>query len=186
MKLGNPDPPIISYITPDAGAPGMCVAVDIVGPNSDTGDFGADNQDFQGGRPYLVQLAKQSDTTLVKLGPGISSWKGRIIQQMIFINPGITKLDTSIQLEVVINGQASAPFTFHILAPRHVGTLSGGGVIGSNIRTPANTMVVDSMILTNGTYSCPQTDPDPNTRKSVLSSIKNSFDGSDRAFECYP
>jgi hypothetical protein len=151
--------PVVSYITPDAGAPGMCVAVEMVAPVGDNGSFGPD-QIYS--PDIIVRLVRASDRQMVRLGPTVVSWNGRLIQQMVMIERSVPSLDTSIQLEVIYNG-TSAPVNFRIIAPTHLGIVSGGGVIGQAPlvpRTARNTMIVDSMILKNGLFTCPQNDPD--------------------------
>src|SRR5579883_338032 len=152
--------PQVSYITPDAGAPGMCVAVEIVGPAGNQNNFG---QDQLWTTDSVVYLPRPSDRKMVRLGPTIVSWNEQLIQQMILIEPNIPSSDTFIYLAVHRNGQSTGNIMFRIIAPIHLGVVSGGGTLGSNPfvpRTPANTMIVDSMILQNGTYTISQSDPD--------------------------
>lgn len=136
----------------------MCVAVEIVAPTNATGDFG--NDQLIGGS--IANLVNPGDTAFVRLGPSIVGWNGRLIQQMFMIEPNITSLPREIQFQVTVNG-VSTMDSFEIVAPYDVGTLSGGGVIPGISRTKRNTMVVDSLILLNGTYTFPTTDPDPST-----------------------
>ncbi len=160
VELGIPPSPVISYITPDAGAPGMCVAVEIIGPADNSGNFGGDqiyNTDT------IVQLSRPSDSGLVRLGPTIVSWNGREIQQMFMIEPRAAQIDTEIYFTVTWNGGTSAVDSFRIVTPAPAIIQNGGGTLLTNGRTVRNTLVVDSLILTNGTFTCPQTDPDPNT-----------------------
>ena len=163
VELEPPPPqPIISYITPDAGAPGMCVAVEIIGPTNHPGNFG--NGDDQPWYPNtIVALSRPSDSLLVKLGPAFTSWNGRMIQQMFMIEPHAAQIDTEIYFQAYLNGVPSAVDSFRIVTPTHFVPPVGGGTLPTTGRTKGNTMVVDSMILANGTFTCPQTDPDPNT-----------------------
>ncbi len=160
LKLGNAIPPVISYITPDAGAPGMCVAVEIIGPAGEQNNFGHDTIYSTNG---LVSLVRASDTSLVQLGPSIVSWNGRQIQQMFMLKPYAGPIDTEIYFVVTVNGVTSAPNSFHIVTPAPAIIQNGGGTLLTNGRTARNTLVIDSLILSNGTFTCPLTDPDPNT-----------------------
>ncbi len=160
VELGLPPGPLISYITPDAGAPGMCVAVEIIGPADNQGNFG-DDQIYN--TNAVVQLSRPSDSVLVRLGPSVVSWNGRAIQQMFLIEPHAGQIDTEVYFTVTWNGVTSTVDSFQIVTPAHVGALTGGGMLPTSGRTVRNTMVIDSLILTNGTFTCPQTDPDPNT-----------------------
>jgi hypothetical protein len=140
----------------------MCVAIEIVAPAGDQGSFGPDqiyNPDT------IVRLVRASDRQMIRLGPMVVSWNGRLIQQMVMIERSIPSLDTFVQLEVIFNG-TSAPVNFRIIAPTHFGVVTGGGIIGQTPlvpRTARNTIIVDSMILENGLYTCTQNDPDLST-----------------------
>ena len=151
--------PVISYITPDAGAPGMCVAVEFIGAIGTPNNFDVNDGFITAGD--RVRLVVAADSQYVKLGPAIVSWQGRVIQQMLFIEDNAPDAK-DIQLQVVnANGQSNIVH-FTIRFPAHVGMLSGSQVIGG-ARSARNTMIVDSMILTNGTFTCPTSDPDPGT-----------------------
>ncbi len=151
--------PVISYITPDAGAPGMTVAVEIIAPANSSAPFGSDQMYTDGS---LVRLTRPSDSALVRLGPSIVSWNGHLIQQMFLLKPNTKVRDTEVYFNVYYGTGVSAVDSFEILQPRDVGTLSGGGPILAQ-RTRRNTLVVDSLILKNGNFSVPMTDPDPST-----------------------
>lgn len=161
--LPPPTPPTVAYITPDAGAPGMCVAVEILAPTSASANyFGFD------GTPYpdsLVRFVNPGDSVFMKLGPAFVSWGGKVIQQMLLIEPNATP--RTIQLQVAAYGdpqRMSNIFTFAIVNPSHVGLQTGGGDFGGSIpvaRSRRNTIVVDSMILNGGTYTFSTSDPDP-------------------------
>src|SRR5437773_1068519 len=73
--------PVVSYITPDAGAPGMCVAVEFIGPAGTLNNFDITDGTLSPGE--RVSLVTPSDSQYVKLGPSIVSWQGRVIQQML-------------------------------------------------------------------------------------------------------
>jgi hypothetical protein len=155
--------PQVKYITPDAGAPGMCVVIEIIAPENVHGTFGPDNSYLPGVGDSIVQFVRTGDNAFIRLGPTEVSWDGREISQMLFIEPNIQG-EHDVDFVVYYNGQESSPFTFHIVNPRHIGFLTGGGVLGtnpSNLRSGRNTWVVDSLILQNGTYTIDNVDPDP-------------------------
>ncbi len=152
--------PVVSYITPDAGAPGMCVAVEFISPYNKPQNF--DTKDGTLSPGEIVRLVVASDSAFVRLGPSIVSNNGMVIQQMLLIEESAPD-GTTIQLQVVNSAGQSAPVNFSVRLPGHLGTLTGGGVIGQAPLVPRsvrNTMIVDSMILQNGIYSCPTGDPD--------------------------
>jgi hypothetical protein len=163
VELAPPNAPVISYITPDAGAPGMCVAVEIIGPDSNQSNFGNGADQIFINTDTLVTLARPSDSALVRLGPGYTSWNSRMIQQMFMIEPYSGTIDTEIYFQVTSNGETSPIDSFRIVSPASAIIQNGGGVLQTNGRTVRNTLVVDSLILSNGTFTCPATDPDPKT-----------------------
>jgi hypothetical protein len=151
--------PVVSYITPDAGAAGMTVAVEFIGPASSSGNFGSVG--FYAPNTK-VQLQNASDSTKLLLGPATVSWDGKMVQVMVFVQLNATNGNVPL---VVVNGSASSPVNFQIVTPQTFGTKIGGGSLagGLGTRTARGTMVVDSMILTNGTYTVSTTDLDNGT-----------------------
>lgn len=148
----------ISYITPDAAAAGMTVVVDVIGPNT-VGNFGID-----GGYPVGDKVALQTpaDSQFVKLGPAVVSWDGKLVQVMLLIESNTP--NRTIPL-VVKNGASQTVFNFKVVTPINIPPQTGGGILGGNIgtRSTRGTMVVDSLILRNGTYTVSTNDPDVNT-----------------------
>jgi hypothetical protein len=64
---------------------------------------------------------------------------------------------------VAVNGAStSAAVNFQVVTPQAFGAKNGGGVLGGGLglRTTRGTMVVDSMVLLNGTYSVANADLD--------------------------
>lgn len=149
----------VSYITPDAAAPGMTVVIDVIGPNT-PGNFGTDGLYQPGEKVVLVNPADSAD---VVLGHAIVSWDGKLVQVMMLVRANATS--RSIRLAVRNGAATSSPFTFEIIRPGAVGRRSGGGVLGSAIgtRSARGTMVVDSLILDGGTYTISTIDPDLGT-----------------------
>ncbi len=133
--------PTVSYYIPDAGAPGMAVVVEFIGPNTGH-NFGASD----GISPSGVEIIAPSPLVA---GPCIVSNNGTVLDAMIFIPPG-TPLNTSVYLNVKVNGlQAASSQLFVVVPPQHIGSQSSGGVIGT--RTAFGAMVIDSMILSGNT-----------------------------------
>jgi len=152
--------PVIKYITPDAAAKGMTVAVEFIGPAGTVGNFGADGLYAANTK---IQLQTASDSQSVILGPTVVSWDGKLAQVMLFVRPNASLGNISL---VAVNGaNTSSPVTFQVVAPQAFGIKFGGGVIGGGLgtRTTRGTMVVDSMLLLNGTYTVATTDLDPFT-----------------------
>jgi hypothetical protein len=149
----------ISYISPDAAAPGMSVAIEFVGPNTEL-NFGND-----GLNQASVRFVNASDSSRIVLGPTITSWNGRIVSAMVFVKDSIQS--GSIPLMLSAQGGYSNVDTFHIVEPQHLGALSNGGALGSGgaLGTPSrrNVLVVDSLILSSGAFTISSSDPDPAT-----------------------
>jgi hypothetical protein len=143
--------PIISYISPDAGAAGMTVAVEIFGSYGPV-SFANDGEWYFD----LVQLTDLADTNRVVLGPQTVSWSGRLIQFVLFIKP---EAQTGVVGLTVKNGLNSVNFT--IVDPLDFGALSGNVTLAGE--SPRNTIVVDSLVLMNGTFKLPRNDVDLNT-----------------------
>lgn len=143
----------VSYIAPDAAAPGMSVVIDIIGPNT-PGNFGP-----EGLYPVGEKVALQSpgDSVYAKLGPAVVSWDGKFAQVMILIEPATTNRTITL---VVKNGASQTPFNFSVVTSQNIAPRTGGGVLGGNIgtRTSRNTMIVDSLVLRNGTYTVSMSD----------------------------
>jgi len=142
--------PEISYITPDAGAKGMTISVEFIGPRDKFGNFGEDKLYEPGEK---VRLLNESDSNYVVLGPSIVSWNGRLVQCMLLIREEAT--DRFIPLVVANGTDVSQQINFAIVPPQPIGVRTGGGVIagGIGVRTSRGTMVVDSLILRNGAYN---------------------------------
>jgi hypothetical protein len=149
----------ISYVTPDAAAPGMTVVLDFVGPNS-AGNFGSDG--FYA-IDEKVTLTSAADSIYVKLGPSIVSWEGKFLQTMLLIEPSATP--RTISLTVIKSASERSNVSFSLVNPTAIAPQTGGGTLGFNIgtRSRRGTMVVDSLVLSNGTYGVATIDPDLST-----------------------
>lgn len=146
--------PTIKYLLPDISTPGLPVVVEFIAPNSNSiNNFGGDGLNPPG-------VVVQTQTTDLIPGPIVVSDSGRVLDVVLFVSP-VAPVNNVYQLNVKINGSATGtPQTFFIGNVQHVGTLSGGGVIGS--RSGRGTMIIDSMVLNAGTYSVDLSDHDNN------------------------
>ncbi|MEI8133694.1 MAG: T9SS type A sorting domain-containing protein [bacterium] len=154
----------------------MNTYVEIIGQHDQFGNFGTDGI-FLNNPGDLLQVvcANPSDTSLVKIGPCIVSWNGRMISTQIFVLPSAPALSTlwtngtAIPLRVIVGNSSSNTDTFFIVAPQHLGSLPTPGVIGSGgpwgVRSKRGAMIVDSMILSgSGTYAVSTSDCDSYTQ----------------------
>ncbi|MEN9281160.1 MAG: hypothetical protein RL594_95 [Bacteroidota bacterium] len=154
--------PVVSYILPDIGAPGMGSVLEIVAPATATGSFGSDGTSFNNpGDAVRVECARPSDMSKLTFGPLHVSWSGRLISTVAFVNPEVqpndhdwTKLRSEfrIPIRVVVNGVASPIDTFYIVKPWPLGSVAslsdrifGQGALGRRSRRGA--MIVDSLVL---------------------------------------
>ena len=170
--------PIISYLIPDIGTPGMNTYMEIIAPIKDTSDFGADGFYF-GNRGDIIQVvcANPSDTQYVRFGPCIVSWKGRMISTQVFVLPWAQPNSSDwqngikIPIRVLFDGDLSNVDTFYIVKPQNLSpsiVLTSPGTLGSGFgwgkRSRRGAMIVDSLVLAAiGTYNFSTADCDPFT-----------------------
>ncbi|MBS1902646.1 MAG: T9SS type A sorting domain-containing protein [Bacteroidetes bacterium] len=172
--------PVIAYITPDIGTPGMNTYVEIIGPHGRTNGFGTDNiYTNNPGDAVQVVVDNLDDTSTIRFGPCVVSWNGRMISTQVFVMPWVnattTDWETGIKVafHVVVGGVSSNSDTFYIVKPQNLGinhVFSFGGQFGSGIQSGVNyglrsrrgAMIVDSLIvLGSGTYGVSTQDCDP-------------------------
>lgn len=158
--------PLVSYMFPDIGAPGMNTYVEIIGPWSAFGNFGNQDVEFDENRPELrVEPVDPAHNAFIVVGPYIVSWEGRMIATQVFVKPGtpVGRYD----LRVVLNGNPSAPIPFEVINPQPLngvpGNVLGTGARGTaNWRSPRGAMLVSSINLPAGNYTVSRTaDLDP-------------------------
>jgi hypothetical protein len=166
----------ISYLIPDIGAPGMNTYIEIIGPHDKTGNYGADGFYLNNpGDAVEVVCLNPADSQIVRFGPCVVSWNGRMVSTQAFVLPGATpdtwdwqRTNLRIPIQVLVNGSPSNVDSFYIIAPQHIGELSAPGSLGSGgnygVRSRRGAMIVDSLILTgNGKYTVSTEDCDPIT-----------------------
>jgi hypothetical protein len=139
--------PRIAALRPDAAAPGMSVMLEILAPASQTGAFGPDSLTPASTR---VVLDDPKDSLRLIIGPLQVLWNGRLLQAPVFV---LSDARTGpIPFHIVSPVGASLSDTFLIVAPQHLGTLSGDVVLGDGTPgfvTQGNTLVVDSLTLSS-------------------------------------
>ncbi|MBX7215936.1 MAG: choice-of-anchor D domain-containing protein [Candidatus Kapabacteria bacterium] len=159
--------PTISYLLPDAAAPGMNVVVETYAPYRQQGSFGQDG--FQPGTAEL-QLLNPQDSSRVIVGPTVISWNGRLASTMLFLKAGAAVGAVPVRMRV--GAAFSNVDTFFVVKPQQLGgpsgQLSGGGVLGSGgmfgaARSRRGVLVVDSLILLGGAFTVDTSDTDPAT-----------------------
>lgn len=167
--------PQISYIIPDIGTPGMNTYVEIIGPTTGSGNFGADGlYPNNPGDAVRVEPNTAADAAKIVVGPVVVSWSGRMIATQVFVKPGIA--NGTVQLKVTVGGSSST-VDFEIVSPQNLGlggigvldagspsnviTLGSGGTAGT--RSKRGAMIVQSLTLQNGTFNVSTTDTDPAT-----------------------
>jgi hypothetical protein len=149
----------ISYIHPDAAAPGMAIYTELIGPDT-KGNFGAD-----GLNNVSIEFVNPLDALRVFIGPRVTSWNGRVVSLFVIVPNGAAT--GPVPFRVVVNGERSNVETFNIVdaqtLPENLasGALGSGGDYGT--RSPRNTMVVESLHLGEGTFTVSDIDPDPAT-----------------------
>ncbi len=168
--------PVISYVIPDIGSPGMNTYMEIIAPHDSIGDFGADGF-YLGNRSDIIQVvcANPSDTQFVRFGPCIVSWNGRMISTQVFVMPWAQPTSSNwqngikIPIQVLFDGDLSNTDNFYIVKPQDLdpaSTFTSPGIIGSGgvwgTRSRRGAMIVDSLILAaSGMYHFSSDDCDP-------------------------
>jgi hypothetical protein len=173
--------PKISYIIPDIGTLNMNTYIEIIAPNSAVGTFGKDGLYLNNANDIVrVECATLKDTNKIVIGPIVVSWNGRLISTQIFVRPTIAqgvpnsanwqnlKQDWRIPIRVFAGGQYSNIDSFYIVQPFAFGDkrsnaerVLGDGSLGFRSRRGA--MLVDRMLLGDGTYTVSTKDCDPGT-----------------------
>lgn len=170
--------PQISYIIPDIGTTRFATYVEFVGPASAIGNFGKDTTYLNNpGDVVRVRCERASDTMLLKVGPIVVSWDGRLISTHIFVDPlvqppthdiRLVPAQFRIPLVVEFNGDISRADTFFIVKPQPFGDKSTdpGRVIGEGnlgLRSRRGAMIIDSMVLAGdgARYTVSSRDCDP-------------------------
>jgi hypothetical protein len=179
--IGMSAQPTISYIIPDIGTLNMNTYVEVIAPNGAVGSFGTDGMYLNNPSDKVrLECVNPLDTNKIVIGPIIVSWNGRLISTQIFVRtylpippPSVDDwklLDKEyrIPIRVFVSGQYSNVDTFYIVKPYSFGDKSasaervlGAGTLG--IRSRRGAMLLDRMILGEGTYTVSNADCDPFT-----------------------
>ncbi len=173
--------PIISYLLPDIGAPGMMIQVEIIAPNTaDTDGNSFSNTDSiftnNANESFRLECVRPADRAKVTFSPVVTSWNGRMLSTVAFVSPNCLPNSTNwnqladawrIPVQLVTPNFSSNVDTFYIVNTTHFGDLSAisGTVFGTGqlgVRSRRGAMIVDSIILKNTTYTFSVSDPDNN------------------------
>lgn len=172
--------PIVSYIIPDIGAPGMSVYMELVGPNSgdQNGNVFSVNVDsiFSNNAtdPLRLECVRPSDRWKITFSPVVISWAGRLLSTVAFVSPSCSPNSTDwrqlsaewrIPVQVVTTNGTSNIDTVYIVQPTHLGNLTGvpQTVLGAGslgVRSRRGAMIVDSVLFRDTTYTVSVSDPD--------------------------
>lgn len=153
----------IAHIQPDALAPGMTIAMEVLAPAKDTGAFGTDGI-------YLPQnkisLVNPLDSFRVIFGPVQVSWNGRVLQVPVMaVSSGATG---SVQFQIIIGNRKTSVAFFTVVQPQQINLngdaeLGDGGIYG--LLSGGNTLVVEALnlagqdIVNKGLFRFSTTDP---------------------------
>lgn len=174
--------PVVSYIIPDIGTPGMATYMEIISESTGNGNFGLDDLIDKPltSDKVKIEFKNPEDANKITFAPLVISWNGRMIATTVFVNPELKMPATSdyrllsdeykIQFRVNVGGAVSEWQTFYIVKPYQFPDLSenttdytfGEGALG--VRSPRGAMIVESLHLNNDKhYSVSTKDCDPNT-----------------------
>lgn len=153
--------PVIQYLHPDVGAPGMCVQVDVVARKDTAYAYGPD-----AAFPSSLQVVfvNPDDTARIRVGPIVVRYYGRLLHTVFMINPNAAP--GPVPFRIRHGAQIGNVDTFTIVAPEHIGTLNGGyATIGDKTpghgrRSKRGVIVADSLVLAGGTYGFTTADAD--------------------------
>ncbi|HET6402262.1 MAG TPA: choice-of-anchor D domain-containing protein [Candidatus Kapabacteria bacterium] len=144
---------------PDRAAPGMNVVVEILAPVGRLRPFGYDSLDAGN----TIVLVHPADSNRVLFGPPIVSWNGNLIQVPLFVLPNAAFGPVPFFIRTPpLTGLRSDTISFIIDTPQHLGNLTGNVTIGNGFGqlSAGNTLLVDSLIVTNGHINFSLQDPD--------------------------
>ncbi|HET9137362.1 MAG TPA: choice-of-anchor D domain-containing protein [Candidatus Kapabacteria bacterium] len=151
--------PKIVRVQPDALAPGMTVAMELLVPAKDTGAFGADGV-------YLPETklayVNPFDSNRAIFGPVCVSWHGRVLQVPVMVPTSASEGEVRFQ---VLSGNRKSDVTFKIVTPQSI-FLNGVGTIDTDKLDSGNTLVVQSLNLSGnafplkGLFDFTKADPD--------------------------
>lgn len=174
--------PVVSYIIPDIGSPGMATYMEIISAYNGNGNFGQDRKidNPMTNEQLKIEFKNPADANKITFSPLVISWNGRMIATTVFVNPDLEMPETSdyrdlankyvIQFRVNMAGAVSEWQTFYIVKPYQFPDLSdnntdytfGEGALG--VRSPRGAMIVEKLSLNNARhYSVSIKDCDPNT-----------------------
>jgi Abnormal spindle-like microcephaly-assoc'd, ASPM-SPD-2-Hydin len=147
----------IVTVRPDRVAPGMNVVVELLTRYDAPRPFGYDVLDSL----VSISLVNLADTARVVLGPPIVSWNGRLIQIPLFIVPNASLGPAPFYVFSTLTGQSDT-VDFIIDSVQHLGTITGNTTIGNGFGklSASNTILVDSLIVTNARVHFSLTNPD--------------------------
>jgi hypothetical protein len=149
--------PIVT-MRPDCAAPGMNVVVEVLIPAADERLLGVDALNSG----VSVNLINPSDTNRVTIGPPIVSWNGRVMQIPIFVLPNATLGPVAFSVFDTASDEQSDTVNFYIDSLQHLGPITHDTTIGEGFAelSASNTLLVDSLIITNATVHFSLTNPD--------------------------
>ncbi|MCX8050513.1 MAG: choice-of-anchor D domain-containing protein [Chlorobi bacterium] len=174
--------PVLSYLIPDIGAPGMAVYVEFIAPNAadiNGSAFSASDGIFLNNPsdPLRIELVRPEDSSIVVFGPCVVSWQGRVISTVVFVSPTATpnswdwrQLSSRWRIPIRIrtpNGVTVAD-TFYVVQPTPAGDLRSRSetVLGRpplGIRSRRGALLFDSLLLGGRAYTIATDDPDGNS-----------------------
>jgi|GEM_PF-1895989 len=155
------------YLLPDIGTPGRNTYVEMVAQVGSGIQSFPIFDGFVTTTSLVIEPVNAADNNRIIISPAVMSWGSRHIGFQIFVKPNAALGPVPLRLRYPSNPTSPVPplDTFFIVAPTHIGVHSGGGALGSGgllgRRSKRGAMIVDSLILSGGTYTVdPTYDPD--------------------------
>lgn len=180
IALANPPlaQPVISYIIPDIGTPGMNTYVELIGPYDADGNFGNLGLYLNNsGDAVQVKCVNAADTDKIKFGPVLVGWNGRMAATQAFVLPWVQPnsddwkaLTNAFRIPIVFTTASgtSNVDTFYIVQSHAAINAVAGATLGSGgpagLRSRRGAMVVDGVTLSgSGTITVSTNDCDAAT-----------------------
>ncbi len=149
--------PTVVHIQPDALAPGMTIAMELLAPANAPNSFGTDGIYMP---DQKIIYYNPLDSFRAIFGPVTVSWNGRVMQVPVLVPS--TASTGEVYFQVVNGNRKSDTMHFTIVTPQPI-SLAGNGTIDN--LTDGNTLVVQSLDLKGqdfprGTFRFTSIDPD--------------------------
>ncbi|MBL7997496.1 MAG: hypothetical protein JNL32_02545 [Candidatus Kapabacteria bacterium] len=171
----------LAAIMPDIAAPGMKVYMEFLSTidgNTIGAPFSANDGIYAGAdNSFKIEFLRPTDSTLITFSPLSTSWDGRLLSCIAYINPAMPTPNSTdwaqlnsqfvIPVRIVNRGDVSNYDTIYLVRPTPIGDMRtasesviGAGSLGR--RSKRGAMIVNWINFGTRTYTVSTSDPDNN------------------------